>query len=71
MAAETLIELQAELVDVKTAIAAARDVQSYSIAGRTVAKQQLASLLDEKRELVAKINKLDRGGIPVRGITTI
>lgn len=71
MAAETLAELQAELVDVKVAIAAARNVQSYSIAGRTVARQQLASLLAEKNELIAKITKLERRGIRVRGVTTL
>jgi len=57
--AEKIAELKADLVEVKAAIAKARESQAYGIAGRSLQRVDYATLLSEKRELEAQIERLE------------
>ncbi len=69
MAAESLAEKQAELVEIKTAISQTLKAQGYSIAGRTKTNPVLGELYKAKALLIKEIDSLERGGIRVRGAT--
>jgi hypothetical protein len=57
------------LDELKTALLAAAKNQSYSVAGRTYTRQNIAELRTAITEYEGRIARETRGGISVRGIT--
>ena len=68
MEAETLAELRAELVEVKSTISKARRSKGWSEGVVAVTRQELKDLLGEKNDLIKKINAKVRGGIRMRSM---
>lgn len=69
--ASTVAEYEAQLANVKTAIAKAENAQSYSIGSRTKTNALLQTLYNRQDQLEARIDQLNDGGIPIQGITTL
>lgn len=61
---EQLDEVQAAITAIETT-----GVQSYSIAGRSLTKADLATLYEREKYLRAMADRESRGGIRVRGGT--
>ncbi|MET3831017.1 hypothetical protein ABIC86_002483 [Paenibacillus sp. DS2363] len=60
---ERLIELRAELAEVKNAISAIHGgAQEYRIGSRSVKRPDLGRLYDERTRLEAEIRSLEEGG---------
>ncbi len=71
MAAETLAELRAELIEVKAEISKARRSKGYADGNFSLTRQELNNLQADKNELIKKINARERGGIRMRSIRVL
>ncbi len=67
----TTAEMEANLTLANTAYASAVNASQYSIGNRAKTNQRIKDLREEIQFWSGEIAKASRGGIKVRGITTI
>ncbi|HDK41691.1 MAG TPA: hypothetical protein ENG93_03405 [Nitrospirae bacterium] len=67
----TLADAEARLAEYQTAETAVLASQSYSIAGRAVTRANLNEIRDGISFWDAKVKRLTRGGIRMRGATPV
>ncbi len=67
----TTAEMETNLANANTAYAAALNSQQYTIGNRSKTNQRVKELRDEIQFWTGEIAKKNRGGILIRGITTI
>ncbi len=69
--ASTIDEYRTQLTNVKAAIVKAENAQSYSVGGRAKANAALETLYARQDKLEARIDRMERGGLDTKGITTL
>ncbi len=73
MAGITLAQAEAKLTTFMTALDAIASGQSYSIAGRSLSRANLADVQAQVEFWDTKVKRLSKagGGIPVKGVTPV
>lgn len=67
----TIAEMETNLTNANTAYAVALNSQQYTVGNRSKTNQRVKELREEIQFWSGEIAKKQRGGIQVRGITTI
>lgn len=67
----TILEMEANLTNANTAYATALNSQQYTIGNRSKTNQRIKELRDEITFWSGAIAKAGRGGIQLKGITTV
>ncbi len=67
----TTAEMETNLASANTAYAAALNSQQYTVGNRSKTNQRIKDLREEITYWTGEIAKAGRGGILVRGITTV
>ncbi len=67
----TVAEMETNLANANTAYATAFNSQQYTIRNKSKTNQRVKELRDEITYWSGQIAKKNRGGIPIRGITTV
>jgi len=67
----TKAEMETNLANANTAYAAALNSQQYTVGNRSKTNQRVKELREEITFWTNQIAKANRGGIPIRGITTV
>ena len=63
--AETAAQLETRLSEVRAAISNALNAQSYSVAGRSVTRTNLAELRQLEKDLMRRLNRLNNGAFVI------
>lgn len=67
----TITEMEANLTSANTAYTVALNSQQYTVGNRSKTNQRVKELREEIQYWSGEIAKKSRGGIQIRGITTI